>query len=138
MIWRSDKHGLKSEFVVSSGADVRVIKLVYSGEVHVGLGESGCLLVRGANSTIREDPPVAYTIGPRGRIPMRAGFRVAHNQVSFDVGPYDHTATLVIDPVLFYSTLLSGAGHDSATGIAVDTAGNAYVAGWTESFNFPV
>jgi Beta-propeller repeat len=36
-----------------------------------------------------------------------------------------------------YSTYLGGSGLDSASGIAVDTAGNAYITGWTNSLNFP-
>lgn len=36
-----------------------------------------------------------------------------------------------------YATFLGGAGSDRATGVAVDSAGRAYVAGVTNSANFP-
>ena len=39
---------------------------------------------------------------------------------------------------LVYSTYLGGDGDDSANGIAVDGSGNAYVAGGTQSTNFPL
>jgi hypothetical protein len=39
--------------------------------------------------------------------------------------------------VLIYSTYLGGSSDDEGKGIAVDTAGNAYVTGWTTSTNFP-
>jgi uncharacterized repeat protein (TIGR01451 family) len=39
---------------------------------------------------------------------------------------------------LVYSTFLGGDLMDKGNSIAVDTAGNAYVAGYTESTNFPV
>jgi hypothetical protein len=39
---------------------------------------------------------------------------------------------------LVYSTYLGGSGMDSGMGIAVDSAGNAYVTGVTYSTNFPV
>jgi hypothetical protein len=39
--------------------------------------------------------------------------------------------------LLTYSTYLGGAAADSARGIALDSAGNAYVAGQTQSSNFP-
>jgi hypothetical protein len=44
---------------------------------------------------------------------------------------------LVIDPVLLYSTYLGGTQFEEGTGIAVDSAGNAYVTGFTTSPNFP-
>lgn len=39
---------------------------------------------------------------------------------------------------LVYSTYLGGSGSDEAYGVAVNTAGNAYVTGRTSSTNFPV
>ena len=38
---------------------------------------------------------------------------------------------------LVYSTYIGGTGDDSAAGIAVDSAGNAYVTGYTASTDFP-
>ncbi len=59
------------------------------------------------------------------------------NRVSFEVASYDAGKTLVIDPVLVYSTYLGGSGDDQGNGIAVDSSGSAYVTGQTVSTNFP-
>jgi hypothetical protein len=61
----------------------------------------------------------------------------ASNQVRFAVAPYDRTKPLVIDPVLSYSTYLGGSNHEGANGIAVDSLGNAYITGLTNSTDFP-
>ncbi|HKA29489.1 MAG TPA: SBBP repeat-containing protein, partial [Candidatus Binatia bacterium] len=48
-------------------------------------------------------------------------------------------AKLTVDgSALVYSTLLCGQGDDSPAGIAIDAAGNAYVAGTTASSDFPL
>src|SRR5262245_10877073 len=48
-------------------------------------------------------------------------------------------AELTVDgSALVYSTLLCGQGDDSPAGIAIDAAGNAYVAGTTASSDFPL
>jgi hypothetical protein len=39
---------------------------------------------------------------------------------------------------LLYSTYLGGTGDDGAQCVALDASGNAYVAGWTNSHNFPI
>jgi len=58
--------------------------------------------------------------------------------VGFEVGPYDKRLPLVIDPVLKYSTYLGGSDEDYGMKIAVDSSGNAYVAGYTGSPEFPI
>jgi hypothetical protein len=59
------------------------------------------------------------------------------HRVGFKIAAYDRTRPLVIDPVLVYSTYLGGSFDDRGLGIAVDTAGNCYVTGYTYSTDFP-
>ena len=51
--------------------------------------------------------------------------------VGFALGAYDPAYPLVIDPLtLAYGTFLGGSSYDTGTGIAVDSAGAAYVTGY--------
>jgi hypothetical protein len=64
---------------------------------------------------------------------------VAENRVGFEVGAYDKTRPLVIDPVLSYSSYLGGSNGESVLGVAADASGNAYVTGYTPSADdFPL
>jgi hypothetical protein len=56
-----------------------------------------------------------------------------------NAGGYDAFVTKINPPgtSIVYSTYLGGNGFDTGFGIAVDASGNAYVAGATQSSNFP-
>ena len=69
---------------------------------------------------------------------FEGGTHVTHgNRIRFDVGDYDRTRELVIDPVLAFSSYFGGANADSIYAVAADPAGNAYVTGRTASVDFP-
>ena len=57
--------------------------------------------------------------------------------VRFELGPYDRNKVLVIDPLLA-STFIGGGGADAVQSMAVDSQTNVYVAGYTDSGEFPV
>ena len=64
-------------------------------------------------------------------------YSVAGNRVTLEVANYDKTRPLFIDPTLTYSTYLGGSQGDVGYAVAVDSSGNAYIAGQTCSANFP-
>ena len=138
---------LKYEFIVRPGADPSLIRLAYRGAEAVEVDEDGRLVVETAAGGFRDDVPAAHqdTAGERTNVPLR--YRVEHLSqdgafiYGFEVGEYDRTRALVLDPaILVYCGFIGGIGDESATGIAVDGSGNAYVAGFTSSneASFPV
>lgn len=64
-------------------------------------------------------------------------FLLGKREVGFELEEYDASLPLVSDPVLSYSTYLGGSSNEDAYAIAVDSYGNAYIAGGTPSTNFP-
>lgn len=102
-----------STFLGGSGLDeARAIGVDAQGNVYV------------AGTTQSEDLPVTGSI-PGVRLPA---------QLPGDV----FVAKLTPDGAgLVYATILGGARNDVATALAVDSAGNVFVGGYTESFDFP-
>src|SRR6202021_4009157 len=102
-------------------------------------GAGGVCVVRGGGGEIRFNKPVVYQLTANSQRVMTQGRFVltASHQVRFALALYDHSKTLIIDPPLVYSTYLGGSSLDQGFGIAVDSAGSAYVAGFAGSTGFP-
>lgn len=136
MIYSHASGQLKSEFVVAPGADAGVIQMRYDG-MQAGIDLDGALQLSGPAGELRENAPVLYQQMGTTRMEVAGGFRILPDSgVGFRTGAYDRSQPLVIDPVLSSSTYLGGSGQNSI-GVAADALGNIYVAGWTDSLNFP-
>ncbi len=96
-------------------------------------------MLRTALGELRQQKPRVYQEIGGKHVEVAARYTLApHNRVSFELARYDRTREVRIDPVvLVYSTYLGGSGRDVGAAIAVDAAGSAYVAGYTDSTEFP-
>jgi hypothetical protein len=138
LIYYGNQRQLEYDFVVAPGADPGVIKLAFEGARSIERDASGNLILRTAGGDLRMHKPVVYQEVGGVKRPVPGRYVVADkHQVGFHVAAYDPSKPLVIDPVLVYSTFLGGSLGDTGFRIAVDSAGNAYVTGGTNSINFP-
>ena len=131
--------GIEYDLRLAPDADPRHIALGFSGARDQRLDRRGALVLTLAGGRrIRQLAPVAYQFGKDGvRHVVESRFMLAHGVARVALGSYDHRRVLVIDPALAYSTYLGGSGFEQGSGVAVDSAGNAYVGGSTSSTNFP-
>jgi hypothetical protein len=128
---------LEYDFNIAPGADPRQIHLIVSGAQGLSLNANGDLVIHTAAGELVQHAPVITQQRDGGTIPIAGHFVVqSDNQVGFEVGAYDASRPLVIDPSYAYSTYL-GDLHDVGNAIAVDGNGNAYMVGYTTSANFP-
>ena len=139
LVYHGDQQQLEYDFVVQPGADPRAIRLAFAGAQGKSIDAQGNLVLHTSGGDLVEHAPVAYQTINGVRHPIASRFVIGRDgQVGFQVGRYDHSRSLVIDPVLSlsYSTYLGGNGFGDA--IAVDSAGNAYITGAANSGTFPV
>jgi hypothetical protein len=138
VVYYGNQRQLEYDFRVVPGMDAGTIKLEFEGADKVSVNAAGELLLTVGEGTMRQPKPVLYQEVAGMRRAVDGGYVVgADGRVGFTVGEYDAQRPLVIDPVLTYSTYLGGSDVDEGNDIAVDSAGNAYICGITNSTNFP-
>jgi len=138
LVYYGDRRQLEYDFVVAPGADPGRIQLAYQGAAGLRVDESGDLVLATRVGELKQRKPrVWQQIGAR-RVEVAASYRLAGMRVGVELAFYDRKRPLVIDPALNYSTYLGGGSVDEPKAIAVDAAGAAYVAGDTNSTDFPI
>jgi hypothetical protein len=137
LIFYGNPTRLEHDFIVAPGADYRSIGLQLSGSQKIRLENDGSASVRLANGSVKFSAPRIYQVRHGQHVAVQGGYTLKKNLLAFHVGAHDAKLPLVIDPVLSYSTFLAGSQGETAAGIAIDSAGNAYVTGLTFSSDFP-
>jgi hypothetical protein len=137
LVYYGNQSELEYDFVLDPGADVADIALTYTGTDRLELTGQGDLILHVGSEQVTQHAPFTYQVVGGARVEVPSSYVVDGDQVSFAVGSYDPTLPLVIDPVLVYSTYHGGTSGDLATGVAIDAAGVAYVAGSTISMDLP-
>jgi concanavalin A-like lectin/glucanase superfamily protein/beta-propeller repeat-containing protein len=138
LVFRSASSGqLEYYFIVAPGADPGRIQIRFLG-ADVRSGRNGELILRTGNGDLVQRSPTLYQDagGERLRITGRH-LRLGRHEIGFDIGAYDHTRPLIIDPVLVYATFLGGTSFEEGLAVAVDASRNTYVTGTTRSTSFP-
>jgi hypothetical protein len=126
------------DLIVNPGSDPRQIQMKFNGADEVTSSSGTDLRLQTSIGPINMGGLYAYQQGTNGRISVPASFRVATDGiVRFEIGTYDPSKALIIDPVV-YSTLYGGVGGvDVGYDVKVDAGIHAYVVGQTDSTNFP-
>jgi hypothetical protein len=143
-----NQNQLEYDFEVSPGSDAHQIALNFKGATDVSVAKNGDLVLDLGGRELRFEAPHVYQKFSAGIQTVAGAFVMrGKDTAGFEVGTYDHSRELVIDPVLAFASYLGGGGEESCTSItgasvgfvphcpaiAVDSGGRIYVAGATTS-----
>ena len=138
LVYYGKQGKLEYDFEVSPGADPSQVALRFRGVDGLAIGENGELVLQTRDGDVKFQAPNVYQESGEKKEPISGRFVLrGKDTAGFELGSYDRSRTLVIDPVLTYSTYLGGSGAEASPSIAVDLGFNVYVSGTTTSSDFP-
>ena len=137
----SDHTALKYDFILAAGQTPDAIELSLAGVDSLTLDQEGQLHIHTAWGPVTEAEPYAYQMINGVEMPVEAQY-VLLDSLSFGfvlTDRYHPGYPVVLDPLtLTWGSFLHGAGSDDyVMGIAVDTAGNTYATGYSQTPSFP-
>lgn len=137
LIYHGRRGRLEYDFIVAPGAAPEAVRLAFDGADALRIDDDGDLILRVGDAQLVHHAPVAYQMIGGAKVPVAARYVRRGSQVAFALGDYDKRRPLTIDPALNYSSYLGGSGSDQGRAVAVDSSGNIYITGATQSLDFP-
>jgi uncharacterized repeat protein (TIGR01451 family) len=133
IIYHGTQSDLEYDLAIHPGANVDSLRLRFEGSRPV-LADNGDIVLKTTAGEVRQHKPRVWQ---ESKIVECRYVLLETGEVGLKLSKYDHSAELLIDPIISYSTYLSGTNSDTPAGIAVDGSG-AYITGSTFSTDFPV
>ena len=129
IIFYSHDQLLKYDLIIKHGANTSLIKLLIEGADELNLDSEG-LKISTSLQSIREQNPFSYQKdGAGNKNAVSSNFILNDDALSFEIGPYDTSKNLIIDPALVFSTFSGSTADNWGFTATYDDAGNAYTGG---------
>jgi gliding motility-associated-like protein len=117
--------GIKYTLILNPGADIRRVKMNYPQNRKVRISRTGDMLLKTFLGDITDHAPVSYYSGNTSE-KVSSRFALLDHSVSFELGSFDHSRTVVIDPWTITPAL---ANSNKVWEVEHDAGGNAYIYG---------
>ncbi|MFT3912435.1 MAG: hypothetical protein QM737_23610 [Ferruginibacter sp.] len=126
---------LKYDLIIHPGADVSKIEMKYEGVDALKIVKDE-LVIQTSVAEVKEMAPYAYEEGSNN--PVDCKFKIEGNTVRFAIGNYNMQQTLIIDPILVFSTLTGSMADSWGHTATYGPDGSAYAAGVVFENGYPV
>lgn len=115
--------GVKYAYLVHPGADVSRIKMIFDRDITLRNGE---IFIPTLFGDIIDHAPITFYEEKKDQI-INSNYTLLKNQISFELGQFDNSKTIVIDP--WVQTPVFPLNWDCVWELDTDAAGNVYIIG---------
>lgn len=142
-VFYGNNQKIEYDLIVTPGADPSKIQFSLSGIESLSF-QNGSLKIgmKNAEEVIMEKPIVYQDIDGLRKDVLGEFVLLAHSgdtyMLGFSIGEYEASQSLVIDPIINYSSYIGGSRETTVAGVSIDEEGNAYITGKTYSLDFPI
>lgn len=133
---RAFGNSVEKVFTAQPGADPSVIRVRARGVTGLAVTDDGKLSMQTPHGAVSYSAPVAYQKREAGFDYVRVAYAVKDDTYGFELGPYDKSRPLSIDPILS-ATYLGGSMDDTGWSLAIDSSSDVYITGRTFSTDLP-
>ena len=132
LLFYGNQGHLEYDFRIAPGVNPAQAELQFEGASKLRLRNGDLILTGERDGGLRLQAPQIYQ-RDGDRRQLVPGHFVIHpgNRVGFEVGAYDHSRELIVDPILTFSTYFGGSGTETSPTVAVNGDGYIYVVGST-------
>lgn len=139
---KATKKGFKYNYIVHPGGEVADIQMKYGAHNQSYIMENGDFNITTALGEILESAPYSYQEGRKAQQEIASSFAYENDVLTFEVGEYDPSQTLVIDPLIEVQTYFGGDKEDEAFAIDNNRGDlvadfEIYITGYTTSGSYP-
>ena len=127
---------LKYDLIVNPGASVSQVIMEYEGVDKLSI-KDGQLIINTSVGESKELAPIAYQIINGLKKQVECKFQLDGNEVRFKVKEYDKQNTLVIDPILIFSTYTGSKASNWGYTAAPGPDGSLYAGGIVFGTGYP-
>lgn len=135
-VWYEHHGRLKYDFVVNPGALPGNIAFEISGADRYYLME-GKLYIHTTVNEIAENKPFAYQLNGSLLEEVPCGFTLENGIVRFEIGEYDPSRPLIIDPELSFATYSGSSANNFGFTATDDSEGNLYAGSIAYANGYP-